>query len=66
MTDGICAKHNIGQIGKDQILHVVKGIIFHSGFTDGKEEKKEKLSHLQKRGCIVSEVIECAKEWGWI
>lgn len=69
MTDGICAKHvidQIAQIGKDQILHVVKGIIFHSGFTDVKEEKKEKFSHLQKCGCVIPEVIECAKEWVWL
>ncbi|KAF4799577.1 PTB domain-containing engulfment adapter protein 1 [Turdus rufiventris] len=65
VTDEICAKHNIYQIGKDQILHVVKGIIFHSGFTDGKEEK-EKFSHLQKCGCVIPEVIDCAKEWGWL
>lgn len=69
VTDGICAKHVIDQIapiGKDQILRVVKGIIFHSGFTDGKEEKKEKFSHLQKRGCVIPEVIEHAREWGWL
>ncbi|RMC18382.1 hypothetical protein DUI87_04268 [Hirundo rustica rustica] len=69
LTDGIYAKHKIdqiAQIGKDQILHVVKGIIFHSGFRDGKEEKKEKFSRLQKRGCIIPEVIECAKERGWL
>lgn len=56
----------IAQNGKDQIFHVVKGIKFHSGFTDGKEEKKEKFSHLQKRGRVIPEVIECAKEWGWL
>lgn len=68
-TDGICAKHKINQIaqiGKDQIFHVVKGILFHSGFTDGEEEKKEKFSHLQKRGHVIPELIECAKEWGWL
>ncbi|KAJ7398256.1 hypothetical protein BTVI_126773 [Pitangus sulphuratus] len=48
----ICAKHIIDQIaqtGKDQLLHVLKGIIFWFGFTDGKEERKEKFSHLQQQ-----------------
>lgn len=68
VIDGICVKHKIdqiAQIGKDQILHVVKGIIVLSGFTDGKE-KKEKFSHLQKRGRAIPEVTECAKKWGWL
>lgn len=47
VTDGICAKHVIDQIapiGKDQILHVVKGIIFHSGFTV-ERKKRRRNSH---------------------
>lgn len=72
VIDMICTKHiidRIVQIGNDQILHVAKGIEFHFGFTYGKEERKKgkrKFSHLQKRGCVIPEVIAFAKEWGWL
>jgi len=56
VTDVICPERVIDQIahiGKDQVLHVAKGIAPHSGFAYGKEERKKKILTLAEVSVVV-------------